>query len=230
MIVSRAVVVGCGGIGRHFIPVIASVLEKPMLLIDGDKYEPKNSARQMVPREWMGQNKAVCLLADLGARGMLLNGNVYPNYIIDSEHFASMLVRGAADFPKDSVQIVAMCVDNDATRNIVYESVRMVRTNVIVVDMANERHNGDVIVWGWVEGQNVGPYPPDMYSNIKNPTDRPPGTSCMQEISQGDTQIITTNMMAACLGAEIVRRIQADESIAPQLMFDFNGDKIAWRM
>jgi hypothetical protein len=52
----------------------------------------------------------------------------------------------------------------------------------------------------------------------------------MQEISQGDTQIITTNMMAACLGAEIVRRIQADESIAPQLMFDFNGDKIAWRM
>lgn len=235
MKIDRMFVVGCGGIGSHFIPNLAVLTDRkiPLTLIDGDRYKPSNSARQ--PLVYMGytnENKAYAMQQFLYIAMKVGHVSAVDRYIHDDEDFASMLVRDTSSRGQDYATLLCLCVDNDATRRIIYDGVRMQKSSVVVVDMANERNNGDVIMWGWIGGEDVGIFPPLLYPNIKEPKDRPPGASCQQELSTGDTQILTTNMMAACIGLEIVRRIINDEAVCLQMMFDFNakGQNFAWRV
>lgn len=241
MKVARMIVVGCGGIGSHYIPNVVrmfGVTRPECLLVDGDAYTTKNAGRQFLATRHNGSMKAEAMsrfLMDYYGWGTKKK----TTYIHDDEEFAGMVVKDQVRMRElhgdDSIVLVALCVDNDATRRICYDGIRMSKANVIVVDMANERTHGDVIVWGWVDGQDVGPFPPKMYPNIANPSDRPPGAYCSQQVElPGGEQLITTNMMAACLGLEITRRILNDEPLCPQYMFNLSPkqgeSKMMWSM
>lgn len=241
MKIGRMIVVGCGGIGSHYLPNVARMLGTPRpstVIVDGDKYTGKNIGRQFLASRYNGVYKADAMSRFLfDYYGWSVDRS--DKYIHDDEEFAGMVVKGQAALREthgeDAVVLVALCVDNDATRRICYDGIRMSKANVIVVDMANERTNGDVIVWGWIDGQDVGPFPPKMYPNIANPTDRPPGAYCSAQAElPGGEQLIGTNMMAACIGVEITRRILNDEPLCPQYMFNLSpkqGDsKMMWSM
>lgn len=234
MIVNGMTVVGCGGIGVHFIRPAVSLLPKNILvqIIDGDIYETKNLMRQLIPAHIVTMRKASYWTQIVKEMGHPCHG--LTTYIHDDEAFAALLANGSTvrqeTHGKDSVYIVALCVDNDATRRIVYDAVRMTKVPTIVIDMANETDVGDVILWGWDGENDIGPFPPKMYPNIANPKDRPPGASCAQQVESGNTQIIPTNMMAACLGVHALYSILNDKGMASQTMFDWNKSRVVWRM
>ena len=62
----RVVVIGMGGVGSYLINPLARYLDTLkgeenhcLILVDGDKYEPKNMTRQDVSEDDIGANKAV---------------------------------------------------------------------------------------------------------------------------------------------------------------------------
>lgn len=235
MKIGKMVMVGCGGIGRHFIMPGISMLPKDcsVVVIDGDTFEDSNISRQMISAEVLGRPKAGVTARMIGHQlGRAVDA--IEQYIHDDEQFAAIVVKNNVRLRDlhgpDVVTIVAICVDNDATRKLIYDGVRMTKANVVVIDMANEEYKGDVIVWGWIESASIGPFPPDMYPQIKEPNDRPPGASCMVEVAKGNTQLIVTNMMAATIGLYYMQSLLKGHTLVPQIMFDWQKEQIAWRM
>lgn len=224
MIPKKVIVVGAGGIGSHFVPTLVKLLRYtgaerslPMYLIDGDVYEEKNRARQHFSPLWVGTNKAVALAEDYGRLAV----TPLPEYLNSAEQFAGFCARETAEWDADAdVLLICICVDNDATRRMIYDGVRDTALNFLIVDMANELHTGDVIVSGRGKGEMLFPWPVDLYPNLANPGDRPPQAYCTDR-APDQPQIVTTNAMAAILGAEIVRKILTNEAIPMKATFDF---------
>lgn len=240
MKIERLIVVGCGGIGSHFVPLALRLLRyggepfwKRTEFIDGDKYEEKNLHRQSFDAALLGENKASVMSE---AYEYLFPDahtiDVTNRYVEHDEDFASILARGTSEQKDDEWTFVGLCLDNDATRKMVYEACRMVKANVVVVDMANELYTGDVIVWVHTkDGKEICPYPPAFYPNIGEPKDRPPQAYC--QMAAPDTpQIVTANAMAAVVGADYLFRMLRDMPIKAQVSFDLNpakSDTMMWR-
>lgn len=239
MKIGRVIVVGCGGIGSHFTIPVCSMLGRSVdyVLIDGDAYEAKNIERQMCCASDVGRSKAAVLRERIH-RQLGIASTERASYIHGDEEFAGIMAKDSLALG-DSITVVAICVDNDATRKLIYDGVRMTKVNTIVVDMANEERHGDVILWAWVDKENVYPYPPDRFPNLKSPKDRPPGASCQKEVAAGNTQLVPTNMMAAAIGVWYVHTLNkrltensdgTTVDVPSQIMFDWKAEQIAWRM
>ena len=113
------------------------------------------------------------------------------------------LTRGESG--DNAIHVIVTAVDNSATRKMVYDAVKElheregVTPNVIVLDPGNGEGKGNLLTWASIEGQAPFEWPPDLYTNLANPTDRAPGGSCSQEQEEGNTQTIAENMMAAAV-------------------------------
>lgn len=230
MIPRRVIVIGAGGIGSHFIPVAAQLMafsgakNADLTVIDGDRYEEKNQARQLFAMQHIDKNKAAALCDVIHP---FIGCTAIEGYIDTAEQFAGICVHGTGDWKDDDFLLVCLCVDNDATRRMVYDGVKDTSLNFVVIDMANETYTGDVIICGRFGGDTVFPWPPEMYPNLINPGDRPPQAYC-QEKAPDTPQIVTANMMAACVGAEYLRRVLSatDDSTLPyKVAFDLREFK-----
>lgn len=230
MIPRKVVVVGAGGIGTHFVPVAVKLMRYcgegdrglPMLLIDGDVYEEKNRDRQLFPDRMIGTNKAVTQAAFYGYDAIM----PLPEYLDTADQFAGFCVRDTDEWDRDADFLLAcLCVDNDATRRMVYDGLRDTGLNFIVIDMANEEYTGDVVCCGRMGGELVGPWPPDIYPNLINPGDRPPQAYC-QDRAPDSPQIVTANMQAAQIGAEIMRKILRNQPVPVKVTFDMRHMKL----
>lgn len=231
MIPKKVIVVGAGGIGSHFIPVAARLLayggfEGDMCLMDGDSYEEKNQARQMFHSRFIGRNKA--LTQAEAVFDMPVTTVVWDKYLEGADEFAGMAVNNTHDWEAGDFLLVCLCVDNDATRRMVYDGLRETPLNFVIIDMANELHTGDVIICGRMGGDLMFPWPPEIYPNLANPGDRPPQAYCTQQ-APSTPQIVTANMMAACLGAEYLRRLMDatnDSPLSSRVVFDLREPKM----
>ncbi len=234
MKVWRTHIVGCGGIGGPFAIQASKILcwhpsADPMLwLYDGDDYEERNRERQMVFRGGVNENKAVNLMALLEAFGHKHHLLRYLSKFIENEdHFAGFLAEGSNDH-EDEWQVVCLCLDNDASRKYVYDAVKEVSANVLVIDMANELHDGDVITYARERrGVFATEHPFNIFPQLRNPMDRPPQAYCQEEAPK-HPQLVTTNTMASVIGARILWDFLEGNKVPQQV--NFNLEKMRVRV
>lgn len=232
----RTIQVGCGGIGGPFAMMASKILNYdsracPLLhLIDGDNYEKRNRERQMVYAPG-ADNKAhnlAELLVELGHPANEIRAR--DSFIESADHFAGMLMTDAQG--ETEWQVVALCLDNDATRHFVYKAVEMTHSNILVIDMANELHHGDVIahVWASTIGEetpwNWFPANPfKAFPQLESPGDRPPQAYC-QAAAPIHPQLVTTNAMAAVIGARILYDFLDATGVASYVTFNMSKLKM----
>lgn len=192
---SRAVLIGLGGIGSHLAEPLARTLvfaEYPrapdrLLLIDGDRYEEKNILRQRVLRHGNKAEETAEILSGLFPK---LSVEAKPRYV-DVENMY-LFVR------EDDV--VFLAVDNHATRKIVAEHVATLQ-NILLISGGNEEYDGNTQVHLREGGRDRTPPLTWQHPEIQSPADKHPGErACGELIAEGSApQLLAVNFMIAAL-------------------------------
>ena len=183
-------------------------MDSTLLLHDGDTFEDRNLIRQMARRSEAenGVNKAEAMAMEIAA---FKPCSVRTDYLKGTEDlFDWMFTELRAQKEEGDEELIAplivLCVDNDATRKMVYDALDEVpKLNVAVIDLANELDTGHAMMWVRFEGQEPFLHPRKKYPQLEKPADRPPGGGCVEQ-QEHHPQLITANMMAATLGLQMV--------------------------
>lgn len=211
------VIVGVGGTGGYVLQQVARLLfglreqgnpVANVLLIDGDEVERKNLLRQYFLEQDIGKKKAA-VLAERYSRAYGLDIAAYPEYLTRE--------TAIGDIGIDDNSIVVGCVDNGSTRRILHEQLHRLR-DVVYVDSGNsavsisddEAHrdryqlnqikntgwDGQVVAGVRRNGENVLPFPGDVFPDLIEEDQLPTEVSC-GEGSVSNPQRLMTNLMAA---------------------------------
>lgn len=208
MMPSRVIIIGCGGNGGYLIPLVARYLsqsrlpevqEIQLVLIDGDRIEPKNFARQnFVPKD-NGENKAQ-IWADK------CNSNLGMNVIAIPEYFTETVLEREMNTHHT---LVIGCVDRHEVRQILSNWVTQHQRNVYI-DVGNELSAGQMFISAWPLDRNVkdgGQYGQvnyaerpvlihEFYPEISKADPKKAAPSCADLTAAGQ-QRMTTNVKAA---------------------------------
>lgn len=215
-------VIGCGGTGSFLVPALARTIADQknnekfgLLLIDGDKVEPKNILRQNFAPSDIGENKARVLARRYGTNfgipitffdSYLTIANV-PSLLtsltgIEKRKFSSRRVSNFYSSPITKIVLIS-CVDNVYCRGLI-ESISQllieVFANITVhyIDAGNELNFGQVTIESFTrfpEG-SMGCgffYDPFVYSKILDNPD--PENNC----ENGGPQASLSNRISATL-------------------------------
>jgi molybdopterin/thiamine biosynthesis adenylyltransferase len=129
MKISKVAVVGCGGIAVNLVPALSRLYD--LVLVDGDKYEPKNVERQF-PALHSTDNKA-----------KVLRAMVQPHTLKKVEHIEGF-VKDALITNESAwkgVNLIVGCVDNNSSRKILINIGDELGIPVIVA--GNETEEGE---------------------------------------------------------------------------------------
>ncbi|MCX6984220.1 MAG: ThiF family adenylyltransferase [Lentisphaerae bacterium] len=199
---SKLIIIGLGGIGGALAEPMARYMAHrkmeslQMLLVDGDRYEPKNADRQRVSCDEVGQHKS-----ELWAKRM-------------SRMFAALDVKSITGYvtPANIARIiqtgdtVMLCVDNHATRNLVQEHMLRLR-DAVLISGGNDYTNGNVQVFVKRKGRVLTAPITKHHPEIENPADkRPDEIGCDDEIPDSP-QLIFTNFTAAAVMMNAYHRL-----------------------
>jgi molybdopterin/thiamine biosynthesis adenylyltransferase len=201
------VVVGCGGTGGYLVRDLARIIgvvnkqfnfRHNMLLIDGDKVEPKNLNRQNFISEDLSINKAEILAARYSAAyGIDIS---FLGKYIKTENLGE--VRDAINSFGNSVVLIG-CVDNNKTRHMLHDLYRTYNfNNITYVDGGNEEHAGQVVIstkrcWT-VNGADIPIQIQDIVELFAlEANDKHPDEVSCAEHAVSSPQDISTNMLAA---------------------------------
>ncbi len=191
---SKMIIVGLGGIGGALAEPLARYLAheksgtKQILLIDGDRYEPKNSERQKVSYDEVGQHKADAWATRLSRMFKELDVKAVAGYVTPA-NIAKLIASG---------DTVMLCVDNHATRKLVQEHMLKLR-DAILVSGGNDYTDGNVQVFVKQRGRITSPAITKHHPEIEFPKDRRPDEIGCDEETPESPQLIFANFMAAAL-------------------------------
>lgn len=135
--ITKIAVVGCGGIAVNLVPALSRLYD--VVLVDGDKYEPKNVERQF-PALHSTENKA-----------KVLAGMVAPNTLKKVEYIEGF-VKDALITNKPEwkgVDLIIGCVDNNSSRKILIELGDELQIPVIIAGNENEEGEAHAFI-PWV--------------------------------------------------------------------------------
>lgn len=196
----RIVIVGLGGVGGRLARDIAQYVNfsdhrLPIVLVDGDRYERHNAARQRVTR--VGENKARGTANAISRQFRGLRVRAVDSYLAaESGEKDGVLATAVSEVIQDG-DLVLGCVDNHATRLLVSQHCQTI-PNVIYVDGGNELTDGSVLVYIREDGNDVTPPIEKFQPGIQTPQDRrPDDLSCEERAQAGETQLLVTNAMTA---------------------------------
>jgi molybdopterin/thiamine biosynthesis adenylyltransferase len=129
MKIQKIAVIGCGGIAVNLVPALSRLYD--LVLVDGDKYEPKNVERQF-PALHSTDNKA-----------KVLKAMVQPHTLKKVEHIESFVKDGLiSNHPEwKGVDMIVGCVDNNSSRKILIGLGDEFEIPVIVA--GNETEDGE---------------------------------------------------------------------------------------
>lgn len=219
MKIGSTLIVGAGGIGTHLAEPLARLLKFHenghfrIVIADGDTYEEKNLARQMFPMDRIGMNKAVALVDQVydavprdDADDSIEDIQGYISSDVDAAGTMMRCYRGMND---DEALLVCLCVDNDATRRIFYDSMALLpkeHPDVVILDCGNDLETSTVVASFWSKRESKLVSPMKMYENLRNPKDRVPGGGCV-DLAPSTPQLMVANMAAALSALLLVQAL-----------------------
>lgn len=234
MRINQIIVIGCGGTGSHLIPMLARLntyhpeMRAPFTVCDGDVFEVHNLERQMVGVGNTEQNKADAMLDTLHATGLcgLVTYKSLPRYIHQPDTVAGLL---APSIDKEGVAVVVICVDNDASRKIIYAGIDQIpNVDVLVVDAGNALDTGNVVTWMRIlasvasDGEPIfdlsSSHPRERYPQIATPQDTTPGGCAAKTPST--PQLITANAFAAVGCLQVIMNVADNQPFSAHWQYD----------
>lgn len=189
----KAIVVGLGGIGSNLLESLCRTLlfskselcPRSVLLVDGDRYQPKNRDRQRVGS--LG-NKAEVARNLMKATFPPLDISAEPEFI-SSKNIRKIIKNGDAVFS---------CVDNHATRKLISDHFQRLK-NGLFISGGNEKIDGNIQICHKRGGAYLTPPITHLHPEIENPKDKNPADRNCGEMLEvdGDAQILAVNVMIA---------------------------------
>ncbi len=183
--------IGIGGIGCALLPFLCRYLqysgEKARLtLIDGDRFERANAARQSFSR--LG-NKAEVKAQELAQEFENLSLRAVPEFVT-GENVSRLLKEG---------EVIFLMVDNHASRKLVSDHAATL-AEITLISGGNDFVDGNVQVYLRRQGRDLTPSLSRYHPEIAQPQDRNPGElSCEELMAAGAPQLLFTNLMVASL-------------------------------
>lgn len=188
---TNIVVVGLGGVGSILIERLCRYLnysgetDITMLLVDGDKYEPKNFERQEF--NTMG-NKADIKAGELETRFTNIIFDVVEEYI-NPDNINTIIKNG---------DVVFICVDNHKSRMVINNYCNTL-DDVTVISGGNELTDGNAQLYVKKGGQDLTPDLCTYHPEIANPDDKMPDEMSCEELSVSEPQLYFVNLGVATL-------------------------------
>lgn len=178
-------IIGCGGVGSWLAPSLC-LLKSPeeVILVDGDKLEPKNLNRQLFTSQDVGVNKAEALAARYGTGA------------ISSYYGPGMIEHAQSDW-------IFCCVDNNAARASVLRSCDQYGAQAIFA--ANETTSSEAYYYRrqWKDGPlDPRVYYPEILTDKENDPRRS-DAGCTGEAQQRNRQLVSANFSAAALAQNL---------------------------
>jgi hypothetical protein len=220
----KAFIVGAGGTGGYLIPPLAKLLLKHPLtkniaitIIDGDKFEEKNTARQFMVTDNIGQNKAEAMVETCSKMGM--NGLFSIDEYIRTSSFVPFLEESSAP-------LIIAAVDNDATRAHIIDAIGMAckEKDFFFLTPGNsdglEKVTGQNMWYGRINGEDYGVNPKLAAPNIREPQDTIPVAGSCALLQESRPQLIAANFMAASRALAVIDNLLAGV-LEPKLSADF---------
>ena len=183
--------IGIGGIGCALLPFLCRFLQfsgEParLTLIDGDRFERSNAARQAFSR--LG-NKAEVKALELAQEFEALAFRSAPEYVTE-ENAARLIVPG---------DLVFLMVDNHASRGLVSRHAATL-ADLTLISGGNDYEDGNVQVYIREKGRDLTPALTRYHPEIADPQDQNPAAmSCEELMAAGVPQLLFTNLMVASL-------------------------------
>jgi len=188
-------VIGSGGIGGHLLEPLARYLSYvddycEVTVIDGDSYEERNRERQIFEDFGNKAEESVKLLKQKFPKVHFRHKSEY----VTEDNIITTIREG---------DVIFLCVDNHATRNLVSERVEEL-DEALLISGGNDYTDGDVIVYHRQYGKDKTP---SLHSlpEIANHTDKNPGEftneerqGCQEE-AQANPQLLFMNLDIASL-------------------------------
>jgi molybdopterin/thiamine biosynthesis adenylyltransferase len=183
--------IGIGGIGCALLPFLCRYLQYSgegarLTLIDGDRFERGNAARQAF--SGLG-NKAEVKSRELAQEFEALALRSRPEYVTE-DNVARLIGEG---------EVVFLMVDNHASRNLVNRHVSSL-ADLTLISGGNDYEDGNVQVFVRQGGQDLTPSLARYHPEIAAPQDRNPAAlSCEELMAAGALQLLFANLMVASL-------------------------------
>jgi len=183
--------IGIGGIGCALVPFLCRFLqyagEKARItLIDGDRFERANAARQTFSR--LG-NKAEVKAQELAQEFEALSVRAVPEYVTEAN--IARLIRDR--------EVVFLMVDNHASRKLVSDYAATL-ADITLISGGNDYEDGNIQVYLRRDGRDLTPSLTRYHPEIAHPQDQNPAVmSCEDLMAAGAPQLLFTNLMVAAL-------------------------------
>ncbi len=232
------VLVGCGGTGGFLAEAVCRLLidrQAQLYLVDMDRIEPHNVARQTFDRSEVGHFKAEVLARRLSRRfGREIGYSVLP---YDRELHAQVF-----DHPRSRLNLILGCVDNAAARRAVAGTLDApvggsgyprAAVSVWWLDCGNGRNSGQILLGNVTRPEELrGAFASQAgicralpAPSIQRPDllDAPPApqtqVDCAQAVAQGD-QGPTINQVVAAIAGSFVEKLLAGTCMWMASYFD----------
>jgi molybdopterin/thiamine biosynthesis adenylyltransferase len=183
--------IGIGGIGCALLPFLCRYLQysgEParVTLIDGDRFERGNAARQAF--SGLG-NKAEVKARELAREYEGVAFRSQPEYVTE-DNVARLISEG---------EVVFLMVDNHASRHLVSRHASYL-ADLSLISGGNDYEDGNVQVYIRQKGLDLTPSLARYHPEIAAPQDRNPAAmSCEELMAAGAPQLLFANLMVASL-------------------------------
>jgi molybdopterin/thiamine biosynthesis adenylyltransferase len=183
--------IGVGGIGCALLPFLCRYLQysrKParITLIDGDRFERGNAARQAF--SGLG-NKAEVKAGELAREYEAVAFRSKPEYVTE-DNVARFIGEG---------EVVFLMVDNHASRHLVSRHASTL-ADLSLISGGNDYEDGNVQVYIRQGGLDLTPSLARYHPEIATPQDQNPAAlSCEELMAAGAPQLLFANLMVASL-------------------------------
>lgn len=207
----HVVVVGAGGTGGNFLKEFGRFLSffqsdnvtVRLSIVDGDRIEKRNCARQPFISEDENEFKSVTM-----ASAIIENFGLPEDRICARTCFIDTVddLRNIAksDYYGKKLIILVGAVDNHRARQVMHDFFYEC-SDIVYLDSANEYRVGEVVTAIRIDGKNIAPPRAYYYPEIMKDNGKAASEISCGEVNIADPQHITTNLMAAniCLSTVV---------------------------
>ncbi len=198
----NVVVVGCGGTGSQFLPYFFQLVSNVsninrITLVDGDKFEEKNTANQKCLKSDAGLNKALGLATRYN-HIYDTRASSYGRYLRTPEELMGLTDRGRYG----ECLIIIGCVDNNSTRKLISETCSMLADDfreIIYIDSGNGDIDrvGQVVTGYRKDGEVVLLDVCDIFPSVSVEDENLKTMNSCTRLSSDHPQNISTNVFCA---------------------------------